>query len=187
MSGRVEDRWPVPLGGWVPLPVALLSHAAALGLSDGDLRLLATLESLRRADEARVVIGQQRLGELCGCSDRAVRRRIEHLRERGYLAAEPVPSEHGRWAATAYRLDGLWTALADASDRRTPASAGRERPQDESAGVRRTPASGVRRTPASDSLEDTKRKEKKGTSPSKNGRLTHSGDLSRFDRAGSSR
>lgn len=181
MSGRVSDRWPRDVGRWVPVPAALIEHAGTLGLTDADLRLVLILESKRRADATSVDVSQEKLGEMCGCTERAVRRRVERLREQGYLTADRAPSEGGQWPSTRYRLDALWTALADAADRRTPASAGRARPQDGTGGRRRTPASGVRRTPASDAVKRPTEKPPRGRPrPSNNGRLTHSGDLSRF-------
>lgn len=173
---RVEDRWPVALAPWTPTPDVLWRRATKLGLSDGELRLVLALEVEREPPNPSVVVSQADLAALCGCTDRSLRRRVERLRERGYLTTRRASSEGGQWPATRYDLGGLWAALADAADRRTPASAGHKRPQDTSAGVRRTPASGRRRTPASAlSREGQEKKTERETPPRKTGqRLTYS-------------
>ena len=163
---RVEDRWPVEVGQWVALPVALLRHAAELGLSDGELRLIATLEALRRGDEPSADISQAELSRLVGCDERSVRRRAERLAERGYLHLDRG-AVRGDGRTVSYQLDGLWAALAGY----------------------RTPASGNEpnyRTPASARSRDSSfRSTDRGGSPPKKSagkRLTFAGDLSRFDR-----
>ncbi len=185
---RVEDRWPVEVGQWVALPVALLRHAAELGLSDGELRLIATLEALRRGDEPSADISQAELSRLVGCDERSVRRRAERLAERGYLHLDRG-AVRGDGRTVSYQLDGLWAALAGY---RTPASGNEPNYRTPASGNEpnyRTPASGNEpnyRTPASARSRDSSfRSTDRGGSPPKKSagkRLTFAGDLSRFDR-----
>src|SRR4051812_43850799 len=84
---RTSERWPGAVGRkYVATPVALLRHAGALGLNDGDLRLLLAMESYRRGGgEEAVFPTANTLAGLCDCSVSQIERRVAKLRQLGLI------------------------------------------------------------------------------------------------------
>lgn len=109
----MTPRWPDPIGReFVALPVALLRYADALGLNDGDVRLLCAMEAYRRggADEA-VFPKQETLADLCGCDVRTVRKRISRLSNELHLIEVERAARGGR-RVNHYTRRGLTARLA---------------------------------------------------------------------------
>jgi hypothetical protein len=129
MSGGAA-RWPEGVGRpavWTP--VALLRHAAALALDDGDLRLLLAMESFRRGDgDVPVYASQQALAELCGCSVSQIERRVAKLRRLRLIDVERRARPGGR-RPNHYTRTGLDAALARLeAERSNPRRRGRATP-----------------------------------------------------------
>lgn len=120
-SRKLIERWSDRVGDrFVAVPVALLRHASALGLDDGDVRLLLALESFRfgAADEP-VFAAQKTLAALCGCSVSQIERRVARLKKRGLIEVERRRRPDGRRLNHYTRhglLDGLECLTAAESD-----------------------------------------------------------------------
>lgn len=111
-GGSIRARWPDgACTSWLCLPVALLRHARALGLDDGDVRLISALVSFQRrgADEA-VFPSQETLSELCGCDVSTIERRVRKLKRLGLIEVERRARPGGA-RPNHYTWHGLGAAL----------------------------------------------------------------------------
>jgi DNA-binding MarR family transcriptional regulator len=111
-GGRIAATWPDgACSAWVALPVALLHHAPALGIDDGEFRLLAALEMFRRQGDEAVFPSQRTLAALCDCDVTTIERRVKALRKRGLIEVERRARPGGK-RVNHYRRDGLGAELA---------------------------------------------------------------------------
>lgn len=111
----LAERWPAGVieRGFVPLPTLILEHRELLGLSTLDLAVLLALEAHRRADgSVPVWPAQDRLSELSGLKERALRNHLASLERRGFIEREKRARRSGQRASDRYTRLGLDRLLA---------------------------------------------------------------------------
>jgi hypothetical protein len=156
---RVRDRWPAGVGDpHVSIPVALLRHAKALGLDDGDVRFLLALESFDWGNGRPVAPSQETLAALCGgVSVKTIQRRADKLERLGLIERERTRGARATWGSYSYTRRGLGNALQQLETerrQRTTVSGGEDADQRTTVSAgdgvdQRTPMSDDQRTPVS--------------------------------------
>jgi Helix-turn-helix domain len=124
-ESRIDERFPAEIATpYMPIPLALLDHRAALGVGAHELLVVVALESHRRTMGDIVWPSYERLVKLTGLSESSVKRATANLVKTGLIERDRPRSKKGRLSINRYCLDPLWERLADHAHRGSPATHG---------------------------------------------------------------
>jgi hypothetical protein len=99
-----ENTARIHVDGWGPLYLSHVTHRAVRSLSDGAFRVWATLNAHAGCRSTRVVIGVDRLGQLCGHSHRTIQRHLSTLQRVKLIQRQARYGKRGQELRRGYEL-----------------------------------------------------------------------------------